>query len=319
VKKVLVIGDVIADVYTDVETVEGKFCPDAPDVPVVVETRREIRPGGAANVAVNLAALTDDVLVDLIGVVTPEVSAAIYGACLGRLSLTYAWSWSEDGITKERLYIDGRLTTRIDRQESMAGYTRECLISAYKSYIRENNPDLILISDYGCGTVGGDLFNILMGQKRHVIVDTKRSDLSVFSEYKGVATGKTLMVKLNESEWKAAAARDPMPERHFDWMVVTKGSVGATLTWRNDMPGNRSVAHSMDFPAYDVPTVDVCGSGDTFLAGMTAGLLATGDVPSAVKWGNAAAATVVGQPRTAVASRVKMLELLGRNSDEVRG
>ena len=52
--RVLVVGDIILDQYIYGET--GRISPEAP-VPVVHVRRTEERPGGAANVAANVAAL----------------------------------------------------------------------------------------------------------------------------------------------------------------------------------------------------------------------------------------------------------------------
>ncbi|MEO0576911.1 MAG: PfkB family carbohydrate kinase, partial [Pseudomonadota bacterium] len=61
--RVLVVGDVMLDQYWFGAT--GRISPEAP-VPVVHVNRDEERPGGAANVAVNLASLGSQV--HLIGV-----------------------------------------------------------------------------------------------------------------------------------------------------------------------------------------------------------------------------------------------------------
>jgi D-beta-D-heptose 7-phosphate kinase / D-beta-D-heptose 1-phosphate adenosyltransferase len=314
VKRVLVIGDVIADIYNDVHTVAGKFCPDDLTVPVCLKGDREVRPGGAANVAVNLAALAPDVVVDLIGAVTPEVAAAVKRVARGRVMLQHSLSFLSDhaGLQKQRLFVDGKLRLRVDNRQKLQFLHDDDILECYRSYRREvNRPDLIIASDYGAGTINPSLVEVLVRDGDRLFVDTKMTDLRPFAG--------TLAVKLNELEWRNVLESDAVPERHFRWMVVTTGSRGATLTWQIPMNGG-SVTHTVSLPAYDVPIRDVCGSGDTFLAGMAAGFLSTGAIDVGLQWGNAAAATVVSQSRTAIASREQMFELLKRElTDEARG
>lgn len=311
-KRVLVIGDVITDVYRDIVTIPGKFCPDAPDVRVFRDSSVERLAGGAANVAANVAALIPDAAVHLVGEVPMHVRWALENVA-PRVDLSNSFSMGALGITKERLLVDGRLVMRIDRQELDRDLQDE-LVKRYRRFMERHRPDLILLSDYGCGTIGPELLALILEDRDRLLVDTKVTDLSVFSQ-----GGPTFLVKLNEVEWRTVVERDAIPERHFSWMVVTRGGSGAELTWRRSK-GVGSLTNSMQFRAHNVPVVDVCGSGDTFFAGLAAGLMYEGDSFAAVRWGNAAAATVVGQPRTAIASRERMYGLLkGKIEDEARG
>ena len=69
---VLVVGDVMLDRYWHGST--GRISPEAP-VPVVAVNESEDRPGGAANVALNIASLGADC--DLLGIVGRDESADI--------------------------------------------------------------------------------------------------------------------------------------------------------------------------------------------------------------------------------------------------
>ena len=71
--QVLVFGDIMLDRYWHGGT--SRISPEAP-VPVVDVTKDEFRPGGAANVAVNLAALGCGV--SLFGVVGQDEAALKY-------------------------------------------------------------------------------------------------------------------------------------------------------------------------------------------------------------------------------------------------
>lgn len=137
-----------------------------------------------------------------------------------------------------------------------------------------------------------------------LLVDTKIKDLSIFDG--------TLLAKLNHDEWIEAVLTEPAPERFFSMLVVTDGGAGAKLFLRSPIDDRRSVTHTLEVRGHRVNVVDVCGCGDTFLAGLCAMMLKNPDPFTAVQFANAAAATVVTKPRTAVADRDLALKLVGR-------
>ncbi len=77
-------------------------------------------------------------------------------------------------------------------------------------------------------------------------------------------------------------------------------------------PTLTSITHTLRVPVHPVAVVDVCGCGDTAMAGIAASLLNSSDPFTAVQFANAAAATVITQKRTAVADLSQTLKLLGR-------
>jgi len=311
VKKVLVVGDVIADVYR--ECIFKKMCPDAPDVMALVDHSRDIRPGGAANVAVNLAALAPDVQIHLVGEMSPWLARGVKQLSRNRVNMDYCL-FTEAVLTKERIVLDGELQIRLDNKLCMSTFTGQLIEQKLKEYLSENDPDLILLSDYGSGSVNESSLGILLGMRERLLVDTKMTDLSVFGQ-----GGKTCLVKLNYDEWKAVVATEAAPERFFEAMVMTRGAGGAYLSMRTDREGG-SKTHTLRTLGHKVETVDVCGCGDTFLAGLGASLLRNDDYFTAVQFANAAAATVVTKARTSVADLELTLGLLGRRSeDEARG
>jgi sugar/nucleoside kinase (ribokinase family) len=167
-----------------------------------------------------------------------------------------------------------------------------------------------MFSDYGAGTVGRNSLAMLLDHRDKLLVDTKLEDLSVF----GAGRRRTLLAKLNDVEWRAAKAIHHSPEEFFNFLVVTRGELGAALMVRPapDQAG-RSVCETVVARAHSVAVADVCGCGDTFLAGLAAAMADGRDPYTAVQFANAAAATVVSQPRTAVADLNNVLGLLGMN------
>ncbi len=306
-KRVLVIGDVIADVYRDCTF--KKMCPDAPDVKAIVEHSRDLRPGGAANVAVNLTALAPDVRVHLIGEMDNQLARAVKQAGRNRVNMEHC-EFTENVLSKERVSLDGQFLVRVDNKARTDTFTAEGIYHSLKEYLSYYDPDLVVVSDYAGGSINQDTFEVLLSMRERLLVDTKMTDLSVF----GSDDRKTRLVKLNYDEWKAVVATEAAPERFFRSMVMTRGQGGAYLSIRHD-DGPRSTTHTLRVPGHRVDTIDVCGCGDTFMAGLAASLVKSDDDFTAVQFANAAAATVVSQPRTAVADREQTLKLLGREEE----
>lgn len=308
-KRILVFGDAISDVYSDYTF--KKMCPDNLDVPAAVLRDRMVYPGGAANVAVNVAALSPNTRVDLVASIDAELARQIKFASKNRVNMDFC----HDGfvIVKERVSIGGQSIARLDSNFSISTATAGILNDALRSYFDEHDPDIIILSDYAAGALNEESLNILRPSLFKTLVDTKVTDLSVFG-----GKQKSLGVKLNWPEYKAVRqAGDHSPERHFGFLVVTEGANGAVLKVRRD-DGPRSITHTLGIDAHKVNAVDTCGCGDTFIAGLAASMLSNDDPYTAMQFANAAAATVVTQPRTAVADLEKTMELVGRGKDEAR-
>lgn len=302
------IGDVIADVYR--ECTFKKMCPDADDVKAIVEHSRDVRPGGAANVAVNLAALAPDTLVYLIGEMDVPLARLIKQAGRNRVSMEHC-EFTDDVVTKERIILDEDFVLRVDNKLRTNSFAAESIYHGLKECLAHVDPDLIVMSDYDGGAINQDSFDLLLGYRDRLLVDTKMTDLSPF----GSDGQRTRLIKLNHEEWKAVIAREAAPERFFEAMVTTKGHHGVELAIHKG-DSHKSMTHTIKLAGHMVGTVDVCGCGDTFLAGLAASLLQSTDDYTAVQFANAAAATVVTQPRTSVADRERTLELLGREKEE---
>lgn len=304
-KKVLVVGDAILDVYRECSF--KKECPDAPGVRAVVEHTIDVRAGGAANVAVNLAALAPNVQVDLVSILSSRLAQEIKRVSAGRVRLVSSLPVDEC-LTKERVLVDGSMAIRVDNFAHFDDYHSGHLHDYLEAHLRCERPDLILLSDYGAGSVGRKSLDLLLEHRDRLLVDTKMHDLSTF----GSRGSRTLLVKLNGEEWRQALSTHHSPEQFFEYMVVTKGENGAELiTQRPGMNSNVTVRRTFSVSAHDVPALDVCGCGDTFLAGLAAALLSGKDAFDSMRFANAAAAAVVSTSRTAVADLGATLQMLG--------
>lgn len=307
-KRILVVGDAFEDIYTEASF--KKMCPDAPSIKAVVTEKRISIPGGAANVAINLAELAPSAFVDLIAVMSFENARVTKYLSKNRVSLENSYYCDpESGITKERLIVDGELAIRIDNKIRFRQWCLDEIAANLKNYLMFHHPEFIVISDYGSGVLQA-ILPLLQGSMERVLLDTKETELSQFS-----SGTKPLLIKLNADEWKNVLANDPSPERHFHYTVITRGGGGAELRMQHERSPDVSVTYNMQVPAIQVEAIDVCGCGDTFLAGLAASFLRNDDPYSAIQFANAAASTVVTQKRTAVADLKRTLELTGRENE----
>jgi D-beta-D-heptose 7-phosphate kinase/D-beta-D-heptose 1-phosphate adenosyltransferase len=305
VKKVLVIGDVISDIYRD--CVFKKMCPDAPSVKAMVVHSTDVRPGGAANVAVNLAALAPEARIHLIGEVDGEVGRMTKYLSKHRVNLDHC-EYTEKTVTKERICLDGELLLRMDSKARASSVTAEGIEWHLQQYFANNDPDLIILSDYGNESISEGSFDMLMQVRDRLLVDTKLTELSRFRS----GDSRTFLLKLNDEEYKNVLLNHAEPEKFFGALIVTHGANGSTLRVHEQRSPAVSVTHRLFTPSHNVEAIDVCGCGDTYMAGLAASLLENDDYFTAMQFANAAAATVVTQARTAVADLGETKRLLER-------
>lgn len=279
-----------------------KICPDAPARAVVIQ-KRETRCGGAANVALNLAALSPGTDVDLIAVMGSDMGRTVRRSSNGQISVGY--SVPTEGLEKNRVIENGEVILRVD-SPNIDEMTADTVYRWLKEYLEDTKPDLIVLSDYAGGTINKASFGLLMSHRDRLLIDSKMDITDLGSE-----EHRTFLVKLNNDEWARATTSDPLFELRFRYAVVTRGGQGADLFVRTRERGG-SVAHRLHVPSHDVQEIDVCGCGDTFLAGLAASLLKNDDPYTALQFANAAAAAVVTQEKTAVADLRTVLRMLGK-------
>jgi len=125
--------------------------------------------------------------------------------------------------------------------------------------------DAVVISDYNKGFVAeGDIKDFRAKYNGPIFVDTKKTNLAQFDG---------CFVKINQYEFEAA-------ETLTDDLIVTYGSKKVEYKNRTYLPPS-------------VETHDVCGAGDTFLAGLVFKYLESYDMDAAIKFAMDAAAVTV--------------------------
>ena len=296
---ILVFGDVMLDRYVSGSV--DRVSPEAP-VPVLKPIKEEIRLGGAANVALNLSSLGSRV--SLIGIYGKDSSSAQISNLLKENKIKNEIVKSNlPTITKLRLLSSKQQLLRVDNEEE---FTKEDWNSAKKRFdksIALNSNNLLIISDYGKGTLQDipGLIKKAKKSKKIVLVDPKGNN---FSKYKGAD-----VITPNFSEFIeevgavksereiTAKAKSLIKSLKLEALLVTRGPEGMTLFNKEKGKVVRS-----DFPTQAQEVFDVSGAGDTVIASVAAALSTGLDMTSAVKLANVAAGIVVGKSGTATAS-----------------
>ncbi len=185
-KRLLVVGDVMLDKYIWGEV--GRISPEAP-VPVVRCMRQDSKPGGAANVAMNLARL--GAKTTIVGITGGDESEAQLIASLESNSITPRLISAAEfpTVTKSRILSGSQQMLRLDfeRLGSIEPSTHDKLLETALALLPE--ADALVISDYAKGAVTPAFCRALITAARQrnipVLVDPKSAD---FSRYRGATT-----------------------------------------------------------------------------------------------------------------------------------
>jgi len=300
----LVVGDIMCDHYVwgDVE----RISPEAP-VQVLRWEREADRPGGAANAAMNLAAL--GCRVHLVGLVGKDEPGRWLMRTLRASGIdTRGIVESSDRATtlKTRVIARGQHMLRIDRETRAAVSARDerHMIAAIRK-LRGKTAGVVC-SDYNKGALSDRVLAASLGDRRRpfCVVDPKGRD---FSRYRGAS-----LLTPNEKElMEAAADNDPRVNSEdmvgrraeslirrlkFPALLVTRGGNGMDL-----FEADTRTIHRTHIPALQRHEVfDVTGAGDTVAAVLAMAASAGMALADAARIANAAAGIVVGMVGTAV-------------------
>lgn len=285
---ILVVGDLMLDRYWTGQT--GRISPEAP-VPVVKIDDSEDRPGGAANVAFNAAALGANI--HLLGLTGADESADLLEQKLSALGVNcdFVRLAEYDTITKLRVLSRNQQLIRLDFEKSFAGADTQSMVERFKQ--RCEQVDLVVLSDYNKGTLEcvSELISYAKQKNIPVIVDPKGSD---YKKY----TGATLITP-NMSEFEQIVgqcddelsivqkAQELAQQLSLSALLVTRSEQGMTLL--------QSGLQEQHFPAKAKEVFDVTGAGDTVISTLAASVAAGATWSVATALANAAASVVVGK------------------------
>jgi D-beta-D-heptose 7-phosphate kinase/D-beta-D-heptose 1-phosphate adenosyltransferase len=296
-QRVLVVGDVMLD--EQIIGVAERISPEAP-VPIIEASHNHFVPGGAANVAANLATLGAHVC--LAGVVGNDQQAEILTRELVArdIQTAFATDSSRPTTTKTRVIAHGQQIVRIDREkrEGISAEVQDSLLAEIDGHLRD--ADVVVLSDYIKGVLVDDFTRRLVerckGAGRSVLVDPKGSS---FRKYLGATiitpNTKEAFGALRHFEHPPATVEqagsmlmDVLPGTAI---LITRGEEGMTLFTQEAAPFNVAAT------AREV--YDVTGAGDTAVAVLALCMAAGEGMREAAKIANYAAGLVVAKFGTA--------------------
>ena len=298
---VIVVGDLMLDRYWfgSIQRVSQ----EAP-VPVINVAREKDSPGGAANVALNIASL--GVKCTLIGIVGSDENATKLKIALRKAGVISDLVVCEDYPTtvKLRALSHNQQVLRADfeaRHHDEERLSRRVLEKVTQNLSTAN---VLIIQDYDKGAISspGDIISVAKDAGVPVVVDPKQKP---FSRYSGAD-----IIKPNAYEFEMATggnlsdkdfletAKEICFRNKFEFLAVTQGAKGSVIVSKN--------GEYQCFEALPVDVFDVTGAGDTTVAVLAIGIAAGWEVPEAMEAATIAGSLVVSKIGTAVVDELEL-------------
>ena len=323
-KRILVIGDVILDQYIHGDV--SRISPEAP-VPIVLEKKRFYVPGGAANVAYNLADLGTNVT--LAGRVGDDLEGRKVKTYINKKNIDTEAIFTDKSvptILKTRVIANNQQMLRIDREELNLA-SSQSFIKKLKGFVEKNikNFDAMILSDYGKGLLTQDMIKFLsdIARQHHCIitVDPKVENFKSYTNMTAItpnlkeAENAIRNIKITDGSNKELnvhianletdqdielAGIELLNYLNLDCLLMTLGHQGMRLFEK----GKKT--HAINTKAVEV--YDVSGAGDAVIAVFTLALISGATKLKAAELSNIAAGIVVGKFSTATVSKNELLK-----------
>lgn len=304
--KILIVGDVILDHYIwgDVQ----RISPEAP-VPVVHATRETHTAGGAANVALNLAALGVPTI--LAGSLGKDHSASKLISLLTSAGIDTRLcqpASARPTIVKTRVIARNQQLCRIDHESTSTAYRLDTAPALMEALAES---DAVIVSDYAKGVISQDLLDSLISQARKlgktIALDPKPSRKLAFRHANLLTPNRheaLQLAGLPEPEYGQAYPLEDVCARIHDHhapdvLIVTLGADGMAIS--------REGRVEDVLPTRAREVFDVSGAGDTVIATLTAALAAGASPRDAAAFANTAAGIVVSKMGTATPTPAEIL------------
>ena len=285
-KKILVLGDVMLDRYWTGKV--NRISPEAP-VPVVDITQTFDKPGGAANVAKNLADFGMDVT--LLGLIGDDDTSASLKSLISNSNIAFHPIIDSEIRTtlKLRVIDQNQQLLRIDHED--ANISKKIGSSYDKIKQLLQNCDGIVISDYNKGVVKPIIQKVIQDANHLGImtfIDPKGDDFSVYKS--------STLVKPNLSEFELIMGKSSNVDEfekngkklredlNIQYLLVTRGKDGMTLFSEEGVQSFHSIKKDV---------FDVTGAGDTVISILSSFIIAGENVAKAVELSNIAASLSV--------------------------
>lgn len=296
-RKVLVVGDVMLDKYIWGDVT--RISPEAP-VPIIHVRKEEHIPGGASNVAANIAALEGSAI--LCGVIgKDEAARALLMACeRGGIRGDGLVSTPDRPTTQKIRLMGGRQQLlRLDFEDAamLPPLAREHLLEKLRSLA--GWPEAIVVSDYAKGVISETVMNMLrtVSQERGIplITDGKPGNLHWFHDITLIKPNLREAAEMSgisvRNDEDLARMGNLLRDRQRCSVLITMGDSGMAL-----FETGKEMVRILTKPR---GVFDVAGAGDTVAAVLALAMSAGFSVEASARLANAAAGIVVTKIGTA--------------------
>lgn len=304
-KNIGVVGDIMLDryIFGNVE----RISPEAP-VPVVQAKNEVVSPGGAANVAVGIAAFGGNAyIVSIIGddskglTLTKELQK-MNVKTNGIIKIPRRTT-----ISKMRIVAHGQHMLRIDHEELkyLSSQEEELIVNYVKKNIKKWN--CLILSDYakGCLTesLTQKLIELSKAAKVFTIADPKPKNAHFFKGISLLTPNYKEACEITRMTDITKAGKYLQKELECN-ALITQGAEGMTLF------EGKTIQH---FPTQVKEVYDVVGAGDTVVATLALSIGAGASLSQATLLANYAAGVVVGKVGTASVTQKELEFTLKKN------
>ncbi|MCH9770663.1 MAG: D-glycero-beta-D-manno-heptose-7-phosphate kinase, partial [Gammaproteobacteria bacterium] len=310
--RIIVFGDLMLDRYWHGDTT--RISPEAP-VPIVKVQDCELRPGGAANVALNIAALGAQI--ELFGIVGNDSEAVQLREILESKGVTCHFLTVEDQPTITKLRVIGRnqQLIRMDFEEGFHQVNLDTLMQQYQQRVAQ--ADAVILSDYAKGSLTQitKLIELAQQHQKPVLVDPKETAITYYRGATLLTPNRkefeTMVGICDTQEAMVARAQDVIAKADLQALLITLGKDGMLLVTADQEP-------------YHIPTraqqvYDVTGAGDTVIAVFATTLAAQADMQLATYVANAAAGIVVAKVGSATVTAAELRRALKKQNTSQLG
>lgn len=306
---VLVVGDVMLDRYWYGPT--SRISPEAP-VPVVKVDAMEDRPGGAANVAMNIAAL--GAASQLIGLTGKDEAARALSEMLNNVNVRcdFVAVETHPTITKLRVLSRNQQLIRLDFEEGFEKVDPQPIHQRLRQALASSGA--LVLSDYAKGALDSVQTMIQLAREAQVpvLIDPKGTD---FERYRGatlltpnLSEFEAVVGKCQNEEEIVSRGMQLVADYELDALLVTRSENGMTLLQPGKAP--------LHLPTLAQEVFDVTGAGDTVIGVLAAALAAGDTLEEACFMANAAAGVVVGKLGTSTVSPVELENAIHARPDQ---
>lgn len=290
-KKIGVIGDLILDhfIWGDAE----RLSPEAP-VPVVLMSREELSPGGAGNVANNIASLGGKVFVA--GVIGNDGAGRHLVSEFKKRKIEIGGVIKDSNrptVQKIRIIARGQQIVRVDKE--ISDYVKKDFEEKIIQYVSKNIKDWdgLILSDYAKGfltkKVVRKIIQLAKINKKIIVGDLKPKHALFFKNIDFITPNHKEATEISGISEVNKSGRRIQQKLKCD-VLITRGAEGMTLF------KGKQIAY---FPTKAREVFDVSGAGDTVTASLVMALVSGASATEACIIANHAAGIVVGKAGTA--------------------